>query len=434
MQAAQRAECNHALEYAIREANGRKKPLLVFFGITPDFPEANLRHYAFMLEGLRETQGSLAKRGIQMVIWAESPEIGAAKLAEEASLVVVDRAYTRTERLWRTRVADKADCPLVQVETNVVVPVETASSKEEFAARTLRPKIHKHLARFLVPLLEAVPKKDSLGLRCNSLNLDDVERALSSLPLDRSVGPVPDFPGGGVESKRLLADFVKNKLTDYAEKRNDPNADGVSRLSPYLHFGQISPLAIALEVAKRRGQGREAYLEELIVRRELSMNYVYYNDNYDRFEGLPVWCRKTLGEHEHDRREYTYTLAEFEQARTHDSYWNAAQKEMVARGKMHGYMRMYWGKKILDWSRSPEEAFRTALSLNNKYELDGRDPNGFAGVAWCFGKHDRPWFERPIFGKVRYMSAGGLAKKFDADAYVSGGRSPKGHPIKDHKP
>ena len=439
MQAAQRAGCNHALEYAIQEANARRKPLLVFFGITPHFPEANLRHYTFMLEGLRETRASLKNRGIQMVVLARSPEKGAAELAKEASLVVVDRAYTRTERLWRTWVADKVDCPLVQVETNVIVPVETASPKEEFAARTLRPKIHKHLAKYLVRLPEAVPKKDSLGLRCSSLDLDDVERALSRLPLDRNVSPVDGFPGGGAEAERLLADFVENKLTNYAEKRNDPNANGISHLGPYLHFGQISPLAIALEVGKKRGPGREAYLEELVVRRELSMNYVYYNEVYDRFEGLPDWCRKTLREHERDRREYTYSPAEFEKAQTHDPYWNAAQKEMVARGKMHGYVRMYWGKKILEWSRTPEEAFRIALALNNKYELDGRDPNGFAGVAWCFGKHDRPWFERTIFGKVRYMSAGGLAKRFDADAYVRkidelGGRSPKGHPSKNRKP
>ncbi len=321
------------------------------------------------------------------------------------------------------------------METNVIVPVETVSAKEEFAARTLRPKILKHLAKFLVPLPEAEPKKDSLGLRCSSLELDEVERPLSRLPLDRSVGPVDGFRGGTAEAKRFLADFVETKLEQYAESRNDPNADGVSHLSPYLHFGQISPLVVAREVGEKGSSGKEAFLEELIVRRELSMNFVFYNDRYDEFGGLPDWCQKTLGEHERDRREYTYGPAEFEEARTHDPYWNAAQKEMVVRGKMHGYMRMYWGKKILEWSRKPEEAFRTALALNNKYELDGRGPNGFAGVAWCFGKHDRPWFERPIFGKVRYMSAGGLVKKFDADAYVkSGGRSPKGHPTNSRRP
>jgi deoxyribodipyrimidine photo-lyase len=189
-------------------------------------------------------------------------------------------------------------------------------------------------------------------------------------------------------------------------------------MSPYLHFGQISPLFIALKVKETRSPGVEAFLEELIVRRELSMNFVFYNEKYDSFEGLPEWAKKALKTHQRDKRQYLYSLEEFENAKTHDPYWNAAQREMVVKGKMHGYMRMYWGKKILEWAKTPEEAFRTALYLNNKYELDGRDPNGFTGVAWCFGKHDRPWGERPIFGNVRYMNDKGLKRKFDADEYV----------------
>jgi deoxyribodipyrimidine photo-lyase len=189
-------------------------------------------------------------------------------------------------------------------------------------------------------------------------------------------------------------------------------------MSPWLHFGQISPLVIALKVMKTQSPGKEAYLEELIIRRELAMNYTYYNPFYDSFEGLNDWAKKTLKEHEKDKRPYRYSIDELEQAQTHDPYWNAAQEEMRITGKMHGYMRMYWGKKILEWMKSPEEAFSTALYLNNKYELDGRDPNGFAGIAWCFGKHDRPWFERPIFGKIRYMNANGLKRKFNAEAYV----------------
>ncbi len=192
-------------------------------------------------------------------------------------------------------------------------------------------------------------------------------------------------------------------------------------MSPYLHFGQISPLYVALQVTGARGikaTNQDAYLEELAVRRELSMNYCLYNPHYDSYEGLPEWAKKTLKAHRKDKREYTYTLKELEEARTHDPYWNAAQKEMVLTGKMHNYMRMYWGKKILEWSVTPEEAFRSAIQLNNKYELDGRDPNSFVGVAWCFGKHDRPWTERPIFGTVRYMNAAGLERKFDMAAYI----------------
>jgi len=225
--------------------------------------------------------------------------------------------------------------------------------------------------------------------------------------------------GGSEEAEKHLEVFLRERLDDYASRRNDPTQDGTSNLSAYLHFGQISPVAVAVRVKRSDAKGRDAFLEELIVRRELSINYVHYNDLYDEFEGLPNWVKATLGEHGNDRRDYVYSPEDLEQSRTHDSYWNAAQAEMRSSGKMHGYMRMYWGKKILEWSRTPQEAFKVALYLNNKYELDGRDPNGFAGVAWCWGKHDRPWRERPIFGKVRYMSADGLRRKFDAERYVA---------------
>ncbi len=418
MQASQRAECNHALEYAIRRANELKLPPVVLFGITDEFPEANERHYAFMLEGLAEVQQAQRHRGIQLVAWHRSPESAAAELAGGASLVVADRGYLRVQKQWREHVARKAPCSVVQVETDVIVPVEVVSDKEEFAARTIRPKIHKHLQQYLVPLKETPVGTDSLDLSFGGLDLTDMEAVLQNLDIDRSVAPVEEFTGGTSEARRLLDEFIEQRLDGYDELRNEPALDHVSHMSPYLHFGQISPLTIALEVMRRPGEGAEAYLEELIVRRELSMNFVHYNPEYDSFQGLPDWARKTLGEHADDTREVVYSPERLEAAETDDPYWNAAQTEMVARGKMHNYMRMYWGKKILEWSESPEEAFRTALYLNNKYELDGRDPNSFTGVAWCFGKHDRPWKERPIFGKVRYMNAAGLERKFDMDAYI----------------
>ncbi len=418
MQASQRAEYNQALEYAILKANELHQPLIVFFGITDHFPEANERHYTFMLEGLRETQRSLRERTIQMVIRHESPEKGAIRMAKKASLVVVDRGYLRIQRQWRECVARQIDCPLFQVESDVIVPVEEASSKEEYAAATLRPKIHKKLSHFLTPLSQREPILSSLSMDFDSFEIDDIERAISKLRIDRSVGKVHSFRGGTDEAYRHLEVFLEGKLDHYPELRNDPTLDYLSHLSPYLHFGQISPLLIALKVKKTKSPGAEAFLEELIVRRELSMNFVFYNKHYDTFQAIPEWARQSLRTHQHDRRPYLYTLEQLERAETHDPYWNAAQKEMVITGKMHGYMRMYWGKKILEWSKRPEEAFRVALYLNNKYELDGRDPNGFTGVAWCFGKHDRPWGERPIFGNVRYMNDKGLKRKFDADQYV----------------
>jgi deoxyribodipyrimidine photo-lyase len=418
MQASQRAEYNHALEFAILKANEMNQPLVVFFGLTDDFPEANDRHYYFMLQGLKATKSSLEANGIRMVIHHGRPDRGAVTLAGDASLVVVDRGYLKVQKAWRRYVAGSIRCPLIQVETDVVVPVEAASPKEEYAAATIRSKIATRLDRFLLPLKRGHVRKESLGIRFDAFDIDDVDRAIGQLKIDRSVGKTDYLKGGTSEAKKHLAKFLKHKLHRFAELRNDPTVDYLSNMSPYLHFGQISPVYVALKVKEAGSAGTAAYLEELIIRRELSMNFVNYNRTHDSFSCLPAWARKTLTEHKKDKRVHIYTLKQLEDAKTHDRYWNAAQQEMLLSGKMHGYMRMYWGKKILEWTGTPEHGFKTALYLNNKYELDGRDPNGFAGVAWCFGKHDRPWAERSVFGKVRYMNDKGLRRKFDADAYA----------------
>jgi len=418
MQGSQRAEYNHALEYAIQKANELRQPAIVFFGITDHFPEGNERHYTFMLEGLREVKWSLEKRGIQMVVLHKSPELGAIQLAKRASLAVVDRGYPRIQKEWRSSAASRMDCPLIQVESDVIVPVEETSSKEEYAAATLRPKINKKLNHFLFPLKQIDPAIDSLSLGFESFDIEDIGKTISTLRIDRSVKKVSSFKGGTKEAQKHLRIFLEEKLDHFPELRNDPTLDSLSNMSPYLHFGQVSPLLIALKALETKSPGTEAFLEELIVRRELSMNFVFYNEEYDSYEAVPEWAKKTLKAHQKDKRPYLYRLEELDTAQTHDPYWNAAQREMVVRGKMHGYMRMYWGKKIMEWIKTPEEAFRVTLYLNNKYELDGRDPNGFTGVALCFGKHDRPWGERPIFGNVRYMNDKGLKRKFDADEYV----------------
>jgi deoxyribodipyrimidine photo-lyase len=421
MQSSQRAECNHALEYAVGAANERNLPVVVAFGLTENYPEANVRHYAFMLEGLEEVRRGLHRRGIRFVLLRRSPELAATEMAREAALVVADRGYLRIQKQWRNHVAKNVPCAVVQVESDAVVPVETASPKEEYTAGTLRPKLRRILQDYLVPLAERPLRKDSL-----SLSLDvDAEEDFQSLPgrmdIDRTVAPAKTARGGAARAKALLDRFIERKIGSYDTHHGDPGLDDSSHLSPYLHFGQIAPLAVALRVSGDRSvpaAAREAYLEQLIVRRELSLNFVYYNERYDEFESLPDWAKKTLAGHAGDRREVLYSPGQWERAGTHDPYWNAAQREMVLSGRMHNYMRMYWGKKILEWSRTPAEAFRTALWLNNRYELDGRDPNGFAGVAWCFGKHDRAWPERKIFGKIRYMNDAGLRRKFDMDAYL----------------
>jgi len=336
-------------------------------------------------------------------------------------LIVCDSGPLRHQRQWRDEVADNAKCRVVEVETDVIVPIDVISAKQEYAARTIRPRIQKQLGEYLVPLDSAPVRRKSTEMNYSGFDLDHIDAVLEQLDIDRSVSRSDRFTGGTSHAKNLLGDFLAKKLSDYPIARNDPIADATSHLSPYLHFGQISPLYVTLCVNAKKGVKREAkgkFIEELIVRRELSFNYAHYQPKYDQYDALPDWAKRTLKKHQSDKREYIYSRDELEQGKTHDSYWNAAHMEMVTTGFMHNMMRMYWGKKILEWTISPREAFDIAVQLNNRYELDGRDANSFAGVAWCFGLHDRPWQERPIFGQIRYMNDKGLERKFDIKAYV----------------
>jgi deoxyribodipyrimidine photo-lyase len=418
MQASQRAFFNHALEYAIQRANEQNKPLITILGLTADYPGANLRHYHFMLHGLKETAQQLRSRGICFALINQPPHLAAQKYAKRASEVITDHGPLRHQKKWRQYVANNVECRLTQVETDSVVPIELASDKQEYAARTIRPKISKHIPAFLKPLPLEKPKNSSLDYNLKSLDISDPDKLLTRLDIDKSVQPVTTLQPGTTAAQKLLKDFIKNKLDHYDTKRNDPSLGYQSNISPYLHFGQISPVYIALEINKTNSPGKDAYLEELIIRRELARNFTNYATNYDSSKCLPPWAQTTLNFHKKDKRQYIYPRAELEKARTHDPYWNAAQTQMTLTGKMHGYMRMYWGKKILEWSKTPEDAYNTALHLNDKYELDGRDPNGYAGVAWCFGLHDRAWPSHKIYGKIRYMADSGLKRKFDIETYV----------------
>jgi deoxyribodipyrimidine photo-lyase len=417
MQQAQRIRNNHALEAAAQTARANDLPLLTVFVLTDNFPEANLRHYAFLAQGLTDLAQQFAKHGDSFAVLAGDPPAVIAQLAENAAIVITDRGYLRVQKTWRSQLARRIDCPLVEIETDVVVPLETASDHEEFAARTYRPKIHRLLPQFQEDIIARRTRAKPFPLaelRPKGLPADSADALLSALRLDPAV-PSVEFPcGGETHALKHLRRFIRERLDDYAALRNDPALEIASGMSPYLHFGHISPLTILHEIqaADANTQSKEAYLEELVVRRELSMNFVHYNPRYDQYNGLPDWARATLDEHRHDPREYLYDRHTFETAATHDPYWNAAQQQLRQTGTMHNYMRMYWGKKFIEWSTSPEQAFENALYLNNQNALDGRDANSFTGVAWCFGKHDRPWTTRPVFGKIRYMNANGLQRKF----------------------
>lgn len=422
MQQSQRAEFNPALEFAVEEANRLGLPVLVCFGLAA-FPEANARHYGFMLEGLAEARRLLETRGIAFVIRKSPPPDLARALATDAALVVCDRGYLKIQRTWRAKLANDLPRRLVQVEGDVVAPVELVSDKHEYAARTIRPRLHRVWDDFLSPLeprrLRHLAPADLVAeAPGDPVDLTDVAGVLSALRIDHSVGPVRRFPAGETAARARLDAFVQDGLRRYGADRGRPEAQAASHMSPYLHFGQISPVEIALAVRRAGGgESRASYLEELIVRRELAMNHCFYATDYDSYGVLPDWARKTLADHAGDPRPFVYSRAQFEAGETHDPYWNAAMREMRATGYMHNHLRMYWGKKILHWSAGPEEAFETTLALNNRWFLDGRDANSFTNVGWIFGLHDRPWGPQPVFGTVRSMGPNTF-RKFDADAYV----------------
>ncbi|HPF05228.1 MAG TPA: deoxyribodipyrimidine photo-lyase [Spirochaetota bacterium] len=418
MQQSQRAKYNHALCHAIQIADSLKLPVLVFFGIDSGYPSANLRHYRFMIDGLAEVERELKKLGIKMITWIIEPVEGVLRLAENAAAVVADFGYLKHQLIWRKEASSSVNCLFLAVESDVIVPVETASAKEEYSAATFRPKITA-LMKFYSELPPVIkPVNSSLPLNLNSVNLSDIDSIMAELDIDKTVMPVANLKSGTPAAEQTLKKFIELRLDEYPDKRNHPSLNFSSELSPYLHFGQISPLFIVSEILKIDSPGRDVFLEELIVRRDLSINFVYYNKNYDSYDSIPPWAAATLKKHQSDRREYLYSRREFEESLTHDIYWNAAQNELVTTGKIHNYMRMYWGKKFIEWTESPEVAFDYMVYLNNKYAIDGRDVNSYTGIAWCLGKHDRPWKERPVFGTVRYMNDNGLKRKFDMSGYI----------------
>lgn len=420
MQSSVRTEYNFALLHAKEMAVSKDIPLIVYFGIDTEYPESNQRHLLFMLQGLKETVKKLNEDNITVILKLTSPETGAIEAGKNASAVFTDCGYLRHQKEWRQKAAVNLKCPLIQAESDVVVPVFEASVKEEWSAGTLRKKINSRLPFYLREHQPVNPeiKKYRKEIPKGYFEDFDIDFILSLPKVKRDVKPSPYFIGGYTNAKETLSLFIRDKLNRYSGEANHPEKSIQSDMSPYLHFGHISPLEIAVDVISSGYPDPGDFLEQLIVRRELAVNFVEYNPYYDSFKGLPAWCIKTLNEHMYDKKEFIYTFDELESGYTHDKYWNAAQNEMKIKGKMHGYMRMYWGKKILEWSESPKEAYKTALYLNNKYSLDGRDPNSYAGIAWCFGKHDRAWGERAVFGKVRYMNEKGLKRKFEIEKYV----------------
>jgi deoxyribodipyrimidine photo-lyase len=421
MRRSQRASDNPALNVAIQAGNVLNKPVVVFFGVTRRAHHANLRHYIFLMQGLDELAKDLRKKNVGFVV-GRHPERDILKFCAELEpcLLIGDENPLYGAERTKAKVAAEIKIPFWTVDSDVIIPTKLLG-KQHYAARTIRPKIGRLLAEFLKPVANPAAKV-TWRRAPGKASILVHPSLLENLLIDRSAQPVSAFAGGSSEARRRLKNFLRSRLNGYAKTRNKPDLDGTSQLSPYLHFGHIGPHTVALAVkeADAPREDQAAFLEELIVRRELAVNFVRYNPSYEKAESCEAWADVTLRKHAQDKRSFLYTERQLENAESHDPLWNAAQKQMVLTGWMHGYLRMYWAKKILEWSPSPAVAYDIAVRLNDRYELDGRDPNGYAGIAWAIvGKHDRAWGpERPVYGKIRYMSYESTSRKFNSKAYI----------------
>ncbi|MEZ5345833.1 MAG: deoxyribodipyrimidine photo-lyase [Pyrinomonadaceae bacterium] len=427
MQMYKRVHDNHALKFAIEKANELELPLLVYEGLKFYYPWASDRIHTFILEGVEEKRKEFEKLGITYLFYLQkddsSPKQTVKKIAKDAALIVTDDFPCFIIPEHNRAVTEKADIPVYAVDSNGIIPM-SKFEKENYAAYTIRPRINKMLDEYLVPFEETKikVKKTDIKVDCpdTEVNAKNIAELVSECDIDHDVKPSPIYHGGTKNGRKRLKHFVKKILPAYDETRNKPELDGSSRLSSFLHFGFLSALEIALAVkdSDAPDDSKDAYLEELIVRRELSFNFTKFNKDYASLDSLPDWVKETMRDHIDDEREEIYSLEKLEKFETSDELWNAAQREMVETGEMHNYVRMLWGKLVIGWSKTYEEAFQKLEHLNNKYCLDGRNPNSYAGILWCFGKHDRPWMERDVFGKIRYMTSNSTGKKFDSKAYI----------------
>ncbi len=428
MSASIRVGHNYALQHALALSEELQKPLRVIYHLQDITPDYSYRHYHFMLSGLKEVIAELQNKKIAFELLEGDFRRAFKESIDTAAVWVLDRSYLRRGRHQHDWFAEHAHCAVVEVEDNVMVPVESASNKAEWMARTLRPRLQQKMRDFTRDIEEgisfddfqALPKQAVYDPVCDDpAHWEDlyerIDQFLAKIEKQRPMS-VGVFPPGEQAALARLDHFKTKLLAHYDEDRKHPELKATSHLSAYLHFGMISPLTIYAQVNHSRYA--DPFIEQFVVRRELAINYVHFVPHYDRFTSLPSWARRTLREHNRDKRPYQYSLEELEQAQTHDPYWNAAMRELLRTGYMENVMRMYWGKKILEWTAKPEVAFERLLQLNNRYFLDGSDPNSYVGVGWCFGLHDRPWMNRPIFGLIRYMNDTGLKRKFKIDSYV----------------
>ena len=416
-----RVESNHALEFAAARANALKLPLLVYEGLGNTYPFASDRFHTFLLEAVPETSRRLAKRGIGYVFHLRrrrsDPNDALYRLAAQAALVVTDDYPVFIPRDHNRSVPAKIGVPYLAVDSSCIVPMRLFE-KKEYAAYTLRPKLHRLLGAHLTPVERVELRVRFTGSAPAGLHTEVTDANIAALvaecEIDHSVQAVRSIRGGRLAAEAQLQFFLESNLQRYS-------SSAPSSLSPWLHFGHLSSLEVALAVklyAAENGLNADGFLEQLIVRRELAFNHALHATDVMALANVPNWAQETLRKHDGDPREWCYTCEEFEKAETHDSLWNATQRELLVHGKIHGYYRMYWGKKVMEWSRSHQEALDIMIYLHDRYALDGRDPNTYTNILWCFGLHDRPWGERAIFGMTRWMSLEGTKRKTDVAGYI----------------
>lgn len=422
-----RVDANHALVFAIDLANRLDLPVLYYEGLTCTYPWASDRFHTFILEGVPETARRLRERGIGYAFYLRrrpsDPNDILYRLAADAAAVVTDDYPVFVARSHNASVPAKIGVQMWAVDSSCIVPM-ACQQKREWAAYTIRPKIHRLLGEYLRPAPDISVRRryrDAAPEWHTEVTGAGIPAVVAGCAIDHSVAPSPDFRGGRLAAEQRLDVFLRERLHRYTADKNEPSRKATSDLSPYLHFGMISSLEVALAVrerAQQEGLMAGEFLEELIVRRELAFNFARFAPRVDSLDVLPDWARATLDAHRRDVRDPLYSPERLEAADTHDELWNATQTELLCRGKIHGYYRMYWGKKIIEWSGDPDTALATMIRLNDRYALDGRDPASYTNILWCFGLHDRPWGERPIFGTVRFMSRGGMDRKTDVTSYI----------------
>lgn len=422
-----RTESNHALAHAVSLANEHRVPVLFYEGLTCTYPYANDRLHTFLLEGVPDTAAALRDLGIGYVFHLRrkraDPNDALYRLAADAAAVVTDDYPTFIARSHNERVPAKIDAAYFVVDSSCVVPMNRME-KREYAAYTIRPKIRRLLPHYLHPVDELRADRKFRG-PVPDFHVDvrpaDIPALVASCEIDHSVKPSREHRGGSVAARHRLEAFLEDRLRRYARERNEPTKHATSGLSPYLHFGHISSLDVALQAkayAEENGVIADEFLEELIVRRELAFNHAKFSDDPASLDTLPDWARKTMDRHANDPRDPQYDRDQLEQCATYDPLWNATQRELLIRGTIHGYYRMYWGKKILEWAPTYQDAVDWMIYFHDRFSLDGRDPNTYTNILWCLGLHDRPWAERPIFGQIRYMSYEGMRRKTDVAAYI----------------